>query len=97
MFGFLRWFGAPEDHDNLLSSSIAPVLTQMHLVYAPGTKIPYDPRLISRLKDDHQILMRLFTAVVTHAKEGRIDRCLGALEQFENTLNGNLLLEFTKL
>jgi hypothetical protein len=97
MFGLLRKLGYHNDRDALESNALVPQLQPLPQIFAPGTRIPYDPALVLRLKQEHGILLQLFTEMMRHSKEQKLADAKNDLRQFESTYNSYILLEFTKL
>jgi hypothetical protein len=97
MFGLLRKFGYHNNSDGLESNDLVPQLQPLPQIFAPGTRIPYDPALVLKLKQEHGKLLQLFTEMMRHTKEKKLADAKHGLRQFETTYNSYILLEFTKL
>jgi regulator of sigma D len=61
--------------------------------YAPGTKIGFDPQLITRFKGHHVSLLKLFGQIKQAAETGNYPRTLEAISTFKNVLQQHLLEE----
>jgi hypothetical protein len=60
---------------------------------APHTGISYDASLIYKLKEDHQELVRLFTAIKSAATGDRFEEIPGILSEFKLALQTHLAVE----
>lgn len=65
--------------------------------YAPGTKIAFDPALVTDLKDDHKKLLELYTKVCACYDKQDLDTLKNTLLSFKVELTSHLLRENTKL
>src|SRR5262245_48670048 len=61
--------------------------------YAPGTKISFDPQLITRFKGHHASLLKLFGQIKQSAEAGNYPRTLETISAFKNVLQQHLLEE----
>jgi regulator of sigma D len=59
----------------------------------PRVGISYDPMLIDKLKEDHQELVRLFTAIKKAAAEGKFKEIPHILSEFKLALQTHLAVE----
>jgi hypothetical protein len=66
-------------------------------IYAPGTKILYDPGLVDRLKKDHSHLVSVFTDIVSSIERRDYNKLMALNEVFLALFNAHALLEYTKL
>lgn len=66
-------------------------------VSAPGTSIHFDPNLITGLKDDHQLLLEVFTATAGAAQIGDLAEVQKRLGYFRTLLTDHLLKENVRL
>ena len=66
-------------------------------IYAPGTKIIYDPKLVARLKKDHGHLVNVFTDIVSGIERRDYNKLKALNEVFLALFNAHALLEYTKL
>lgn len=64
---------------------------------APGTQIRHDPELIVQLKDDHVLLLEIFTAIGAAAKAGDYTQVQQRLGHFRTVLMDHLLKENVRL
>lgn len=60
---------------------------------APRVGISYDPLLIGKLKEDHQELVKLFTAIKKAATEGKFTEIPNILSEFKLALQTHLAVE----
>lgn len=92
MFGFL--FGRKKEE----SSGVAAAPSEIPQKpapqgAAPGTHIPYSPGLIEELKDDHQMLLKIFGDIRAAHAAGNFSGVAPLLEKFRSALAGHLLKE----
>lgn len=64
---------------------------------APGTRIHYDPELISRLMEDHQALLETYRSIFAALKSGELMTVQVRLERFRASLMDHLLKENVRL
>jgi len=64
---------------------------------APGTQIRYDPDLIGNLKEDHQSMLEIFTAIGAALDTGELQTVQTRLNQFRAALMDHLLKENVRL
>jgi hypothetical protein len=91
--GFLTWLRTHMGVQAAARSATAkkrPV--QMPKSRAPG-RIPFDPNLIRRLKDDHHDLFRLYAELVSLRDKGDYARIPRLLKEFKLTLQAHLRVE----
>ena len=66
-------------------------------MYAPGTRIMYDRQLVSKLKQDHAGLLKIFTDIVQATSNKDIARIKKHMTAFLALFNEHALSEYTKL
>lgn len=93
MFAIRRWIDTVKIKSGLFS---APVPDNL-LVYAPGTRIQYDPNLIAKLKNDHAQLLDVFDGMMEIAQANDFKKIRGQLNHFLGLFNAHTLLEYTRL
>lgn len=67
------------------------------VIYAPGTKIQYDDMLVTRLKQDHAQLLKIFTQMMKAAEDANFAKVRAGLDAFLKLFNAHALTEYTKL
>lgn len=85
--GFLsRLIGAEENHRDVAAQAAG----------IKGGGIPYDGGLVEKLKDDHQELVRIFTAIKTAAQEGHYSQIPLLLSNLKLAFQTHIMLENVK-
>lgn len=64
---------------------------------APGTEIRYDPALVDTLKQEHQQLLGIYTAISEAFRANDYDTVSARLNQFRTALQAHLLTENVRL
>ena len=66
-------------------------------IYAPGTRILYDPELVSKLKQDHASLVSVYTDITNAIEQQDSKKVKAYLDIFLSIFNAHALTEYTKL
>jgi hypothetical protein len=93
MFGLKNFFGI----DKAKHAPALETKTEYPKIFAPGTKIPFDPTLVVRLKNDHDQILLSFKSLLQYAQQENFDSIKSELDKFTRSLNSHMILEFTKL
>ncbi|WP_303901238.1 hemerythrin domain-containing protein [Thiohalomonas denitrificans] len=88
MFGLFK--GKAKDNDTTLAG-------RQEYAPAPGTQIRYDPALVNSLEQDHQKLLRIYTAIKEAFDAGDYETVSARLNEFRAVLQGHLLTENVRL
>ncbi len=67
------------------------------VLYAPGTQIAFDTKLVTRLKRDHQELVRIYLMVTRQVQDRQFQKIKPTMESFVHEFNAHVLMEYTKL
>jgi hypothetical protein len=65
--------------------------------YAPGTRIPYDDKLIARLINEHHRLIRIFSNIIQSFDNGDLTKTVDLLRSFHSEIRAHLLSEKVQL
>lgn len=93
MFGLRQWINSVKSKTGLFIAE----KPEQPVIYAPGTKISYDDLLVSRLKQDHVQLLKIFGQIMKAADDSNFSRIRFHLDAFLKLFNAHALTEYTKL
>jgi hemerythrin-like domain-containing protein len=95
MFGIRKLLSKNSD----LDTQVAPQPMSLVQPVEPVKSGPngYDPTLVAKLKDDHQGLVKNFTAMIKSAEKGNDKHTLAYMSRFKKLLQHHLITENTKL